>query len=78
MRVALVVTGGVDRSGRERVIPALLSFVERQARRHFWARRFTISEAHAVSGDSTARSCVRSAATGPSMSFTRTGRFPEG
>ena len=34
MRVALVVTGGVDRSGRERVIPALLSFIERQARRH--------------------------------------------
>ena len=34
MRVALVLTGGVDRSGRERVIPALLSFVERLARRH--------------------------------------------
>jgi glycosyltransferase involved in cell wall biosynthesis len=34
MRVALVVTGGVDRSGRERVIPALLSFIERQARHH--------------------------------------------
>jgi len=34
MRVALVLTGGVDRSGRERVIPALLSFIERQARRH--------------------------------------------
>jgi glycosyltransferase involved in cell wall biosynthesis len=34
MRVALVVTGGVDRTGRERVIPALLSFIERIARRH--------------------------------------------
>jgi glycosyltransferase involved in cell wall biosynthesis len=31
MRIALVVTGGVDRSGRERVIPALLSFIERLA-----------------------------------------------
>jgi glycosyltransferase involved in cell wall biosynthesis len=30
----LVVTGGVDRSGRERVIPALLSLIERLARRH--------------------------------------------
>jgi glycosyltransferase involved in cell wall biosynthesis len=34
MRVALVVTGGVDRSGRERVIPALLWLIERLARRH--------------------------------------------
>jgi len=34
MRIAIVVTGGVDRSGRERVIPALISFIERQARRH--------------------------------------------
>lgn len=34
MRVALVVTGGVDRSGREAVIPALLWLVERLARRH--------------------------------------------
>jgi len=34
MRVALVVTGGFDRSGRERVIPALLWLVERLARRH--------------------------------------------
>src|SRR5579863_8090413 len=33
MRVALVVTGGVDRSARERVIPSLLWFIERQARR---------------------------------------------
>ena len=34
MRIALVVTGGVDRSGRERVIPALLWLIERMARRH--------------------------------------------
>ena len=34
MRIALVVAGGVDRSGRERVIPALLALVERLARRH--------------------------------------------
>jgi glycosyltransferase involved in cell wall biosynthesis len=34
VRIALVVTGGLDRSGRERVIPALLAFVEAMARRH--------------------------------------------
>jgi glycosyltransferase involved in cell wall biosynthesis len=34
MRVALVVTGGVDRSGTERVIPSLLAFIERLARDH--------------------------------------------
>lgn len=34
MRVGLVVTGGVDRSGRERVIPALLWLIERLARQH--------------------------------------------
>ena len=34
MRIALVVTGGVDRSGRERVLPVLLWLVERLARRH--------------------------------------------
>jgi len=34
MRIALVVTGGFDRSGRERVIPSLLWLVERLARRH--------------------------------------------
>ncbi|MGD8791241.1 MAG: glycosyltransferase family 4 protein [Anaerolineae bacterium] len=34
MKVALVVPGGVDRSGRERVIPALLWLIERLARRH--------------------------------------------
>ncbi len=34
MRIGLVVTGGVDASGRERVIPALLWLVERLARRH--------------------------------------------
>ncbi len=34
MRVAFVVTGGVDRSGRERVIPALLWLIERLARAH--------------------------------------------
>jgi len=34
MRVGLVVSGGVDRSGRERVIPAILAFIERIARRH--------------------------------------------
>ena len=34
MRIGLVVTGGVDRSGRERVIPALLWLVEALARTH--------------------------------------------
>jgi glycosyltransferase involved in cell wall biosynthesis len=34
MRIAIVVPGGVDRSGRERVIPMLLSLIERLARRH--------------------------------------------
>jgi glycosyltransferase involved in cell wall biosynthesis len=34
MRIALVVTGGLDRSGREHVIPALVSLLERLARRH--------------------------------------------
>ncbi len=34
MRLAIVVPGGVDRSGRERVIPALLWLIERLARRH--------------------------------------------
>ena len=34
MRIGLVVSGGVDRSGRERVTPSLLWLVERLARRH--------------------------------------------
>ena len=34
MRIGLVVTGGVDRSGRERVMPSLLWLIERLARRH--------------------------------------------
>ncbi|HJZ78389.1 MAG TPA: glycosyltransferase family 4 protein [Vicinamibacterales bacterium] len=34
MRIGLVVTGGVDESARERVVPALLWLVERLARRH--------------------------------------------
>jgi glycosyltransferase involved in cell wall biosynthesis len=34
VRVALVVTGGVDRSGRDRVVPAILWLIERLARRH--------------------------------------------
>jgi glycosyltransferase involved in cell wall biosynthesis len=34
VRVGLVVKGGVDRSGRERVIPSLLWLIERLARRH--------------------------------------------
>ena len=34
MRIGLVVTGGVDRSGRERVTPGVLWLVERLARRH--------------------------------------------
>jgi glycosyltransferase involved in cell wall biosynthesis len=34
MRLALVVTGGVDRSGRERVIPTLLWLIARLAARH--------------------------------------------
>jgi glycosyltransferase involved in cell wall biosynthesis len=34
MRIALVVTGGVDASARDRVVPALLWLIERLARRH--------------------------------------------
>ena len=34
MRIGLVVTGGFDRGGRERVVPTLLWLVERLARRH--------------------------------------------
>ncbi len=34
MRVALAIPGGVDRSGRDRVVPMLLWLVERLARRH--------------------------------------------
>jgi glycosyltransferase involved in cell wall biosynthesis len=34
MRIALVLPGGVDRTGRERVIPVVLSLIERLARRH--------------------------------------------
>ena len=34
MRIAMVVPGGVDRSGRVRVIPVLLALIERLARRH--------------------------------------------
>jgi glycosyltransferase involved in cell wall biosynthesis len=34
MRIGLVLTGGVDRSGRERVVPALLWLIERLAVRH--------------------------------------------
>lgn len=34
MRIALVIEGGLDRSGRARVVPALLWLVERLARRH--------------------------------------------
>lgn len=34
MRIGLVVTGGVDRSGRDHVIPALLWLIEALARRH--------------------------------------------
>src|SRR3954470_24254694 len=34
MRMALIVTGGVDASARDRVVPALLWLIERLARRH--------------------------------------------
>jgi glycosyltransferase involved in cell wall biosynthesis len=34
VKVALIVPGGVDRSGEQRVIPALLALIERLARRH--------------------------------------------
>jgi glycosyltransferase involved in cell wall biosynthesis len=34
MKVAMIVPGGVDRSGEERVIPCLLWMIERLARRH--------------------------------------------
>ena len=34
MRIGLVVSGGLDRSGREHVVPSLLWLVERLARRH--------------------------------------------
>jgi len=34
MRILLITPGGVDRSGRERVIPVLLALIQRLARRH--------------------------------------------
>src|SRR5580658_5868547 len=34
MKIAMVVPGGVDRSGEYRVIPALLALIKRLARRH--------------------------------------------
>src|SRR5947207_7467207 len=34
MRIGFIVSGGFDRSGRERVTPSLLWLVERLARRH--------------------------------------------
>ena len=34
MKIALVVPGGVDRSGRERVVPVLLYLIEQLSRRH--------------------------------------------
>src|SRR3954467_10079558 len=34
MRTALIVTGGVDASARDRVVPALVGLIERLARRH--------------------------------------------
>lgn len=34
MRIGLIITGGVDRSGTERVIPAILWLIERLARHH--------------------------------------------
>ena len=34
MKIALIVPGGVDRTGRERVIPVVLNLIERLARRH--------------------------------------------
>jgi len=34
VRIGLIVAGGLDRSGRERVLPELLDFIERIARRH--------------------------------------------
>jgi len=34
VRIGLIVAGGVDRSGRDRVLPELLDFIARMARRH--------------------------------------------
>ena len=34
MKIAIVLPGGVDRSGEVRVIPAFLALIERLARRH--------------------------------------------
>src|SRR3954470_15060555 len=34
MKLAFVIPGGVDRSGRDRVVPAFLWLIERMARRH--------------------------------------------
>jgi glycosyltransferase involved in cell wall biosynthesis len=54
MRVGLVVTGGLDRSGRERVVPALLWLVERLARRcdlHvFVLRHYPTPQSYALAG----------------------------
>ncbi len=49
MRIALVVPGGVDRSGQYRVIPALLALIQRLSSRHVVHVIATNQEA--VSGD---------------------------
>jgi glycosyltransferase involved in cell wall biosynthesis len=49
MKIAVLVPGGVDRSGSERVVPALLWLIERLARRHevhVYALRQEASPAH--------------------------------
>ena len=54
MRIGLVVAGGFDPSGRERVIPALVWLVERLARRHvvhvFVLRYFEEPRTYALAG----------------------------
>ncbi|HQR46579.1 MAG TPA: hypothetical protein PK598_11280, partial [Thermoanaerobaculia bacterium] len=55
MRIALVVPGGVDRSGTARVIPALLALTHRVSTREAWYSRseredVTVSEDYRLEG----------------------------
>lgn len=54
MRIGLVISGGVDRSGRERVVPALLWLIERLARDHdvlvYVLRYHTVAETYRLLG----------------------------
>ena len=89
VKIALIVPGGVDRSGEYRIIPALLALISRLARQHdvhvFALRqeprpRAGSSPAHVSTtsvqdtpGAGHCRACEPSTVAGRSMSFSRSG-----